>query len=109
MYIFHTLTMIDPVTGWFKMIDIPNKSSVTVLDALNNSWLCRYPYPQYVGCDNGSDFMKLFAEINLVGKAGVLSLGVWKIAGEKTEIFKVCREYTSLIVEGRDYNRRIYG
>jgi hypothetical protein len=38
----HALTMIDPVTGWFEVIAIPEKNAHTVMEAFNNTWLaCR--------------------------------------------------------------------
>ena len=37
------LTMIDPVTGWFKVTDIADKNANTVMEAFNNTWLTRYP------------------------------------------------------------------
>ena len=47
-YVVHTptathtlcmLTMIDPVTGWFKVTDIADKNANTVIEAFNNTWL----------------------------------------------------------------------
>ena len=35
------LTMIDPVTGWFKVTDIADKNANTVMEAFNNTWLTR--------------------------------------------------------------------
>jgi hypothetical protein len=32
------LTMIDPVTGWFEVITIPDKNAHTVMEALSNTW-----------------------------------------------------------------------
>ena len=37
------LTMINPVTGWFEVTDIADKNANTVMEALNNTWLTRYP------------------------------------------------------------------
>ena len=57
-YIVHTLAathtlralnMIDPVTGWFEVTDIADKNANTVMEAFNNTWLTRYPQPQYIG------------------------------------------------------------
>ncbi len=57
------LTMIDPVTGWFKVISIPDKNAHTVMEAFNNTWLTRYPRPQYIGYDNGSEFKAQFKQM----------------------------------------------
>ena len=56
------LTMIDPATGWFEVTPIPNKEAATVMEAFNNEWLSRYPRPQYIGFDNGSEFKAQFQE-----------------------------------------------
>ncbi len=79
---FMCLTMIDAATGWFEIVELPNrmvekedksskkkkkkgekklveiidKTSATVSHLLNKSWLCRYPRPKYLVCDNGSEF-----------------------------------------------------
>ena len=37
------LTMIDPVTNWFKVTAILDKSADTVMEAFNNTWLTQYP------------------------------------------------------------------
>ena len=57
------LTMIDPVTGWFEVISIPDKTAHTVMEAFNNTWLTRYPRPQYIGYDNGSEFKAQFKQM----------------------------------------------
>jgi hypothetical protein len=71
-YIVHTpttthtlraLTMIDPVANWFEVTDIADKNASTVMEAFNNTWLTRYPQPQYIGYDNGSEFKAQFREM----------------------------------------------
>ena len=59
----HALTMIDPVTGWFKVISIPDKNAHTVMEVFNNTWLTRYPQPQYIGNDNSSEFKVQFKQM----------------------------------------------
>ena len=44
----HAVTMIDPVTGWFEMKQIPNKEAHTVAEAVEQTWLARYPWPTQV-------------------------------------------------------------
>ena len=71
---FMCLTMIDPATGWFEMVELPltmshkdhggelliretfDKSSAQVSRLVNKSWLSRYPRPRHVVYDNGSEF-----------------------------------------------------
>jgi hypothetical protein len=56
-------TVIDPATGWFKCIEVPNKESFTVMEAFNNHWLSRYPRPQRIHFDNGTECKSVFQEI----------------------------------------------
>ena len=76
---FMCLTMIDPATGWFKIVELPNvdviyvrkgevieeiiidKSSSCIARLFNRTWLSRYPKAQSIVYDNGSEF-KLFFE-----------------------------------------------
>jgi transposase InsO family protein len=54
----HCLTMIDPVTGWFELAEIPAKSADVVIDdVLEQKWLNRYPRPTSVVMDRGREFM----------------------------------------------------
>ena len=75
------LTMIDPATGWFEIVELPNreityickgtneeitkviidKTSACVARLFNKSWLSCYPRAHSVVYDNGSEF-KLFFE-----------------------------------------------
>ena len=57
------LTMIDPATGWFKVKDIPEQSSDACSKAFDDTWLCRYPCPQYIGYDNGKEYKRFFREM----------------------------------------------
>ncbi len=68
------LTMIDPATGWFKIIEllsvditcmhkgeeitevIIDKSSATMSLLFSNLWLSCYPRASFVIYDNGSEF-----------------------------------------------------
>ena len=60
------LTMIDPVTGWFEMAQIPNKTAAEVADIAEKTWFTRYPLPQQIVFDLGTEFMaelsKIFAK-----------------------------------------------
>jgi hypothetical protein len=48
------LTMIDPATGWFEIVEATNKSATSIQDLFHNTWLARYPRPQFIVFDNGS-------------------------------------------------------
>ena len=57
------LTMIDPVTRWFEIVEIKHPTSHECMEAFNNAWLCRYPRPTYIGYDNGSEFKDVFKQM----------------------------------------------
>ena len=53
----HCLTMIDPATGWFEIIEIPSKSSDEIANIFEMTWLNKYPWPAQVVMDRGREFM----------------------------------------------------
>ena len=79
---FMCLTMIDPATGWFEMVELPvieivkntggddvetqeifDKTSKQIASLVNKSWFCRYPRPRFVIYDNGSEFKRHFYDL----------------------------------------------
>jgi hypothetical protein len=54
--------MIDPVTRWFEIIQVPadDKSSARISQLFNIAWLSRYPRPRYITYDNGTEFKAHF-------------------------------------------------
>jgi hypothetical protein len=57
------LTMIDPATGWFEIVEATNKSEISIQDLLHNTWLARYPRPQFIVFDNGGKFKREFKQM----------------------------------------------
>ena len=57
------VTMIDPVTGWFKMAEIKTKSADVIANVIELTWLNRYPWPTEVVLDRGREFMAEFSEM----------------------------------------------
>ena len=57
------LTMIDPATGWFEIVEATNKSAASVQDLFHNTWLARYPRPQFIVFDNGGEFKREFKQM----------------------------------------------
>ena len=53
----HALTMIDPATGWFDIVEIDDKRADTIANVFEMNWLMRYPRPTEVVTDNGKEFM----------------------------------------------------
>jgi hypothetical protein len=47
------LTMIYPAIGWFEVVKATNKSETSIQDLFHNTWLARYPRPQFIVFDNG--------------------------------------------------------
>jgi len=52
----HCLTMIDPATGWFEIVEIPRKRADYVINYLEFTWLTRYPWPTEIVMDRGREF-----------------------------------------------------
>ena len=57
------MTMIDPATSWFEIAHIRTASSAETQRLFDSTWLSRYPHPQQVGYDNGSEFKWLFSDL----------------------------------------------
>ena len=55
--------MIDPATGWFKMVQIPNKKSAEIADITEKTWFTCYPLPQQIVFDRGTEFMAEFSKM----------------------------------------------
>ena len=59
----HCVTMIDPATGWFEMKQAKEKDAMSVANIVETTWLSRYPWPQEIVYDRGSEFMGDFAQM----------------------------------------------
>jgi hypothetical protein len=57
------LTMIDSPTGWFEIVEATNKSATSIQDLFHNTWLARYPRPQFIVFDNGGEFKREFKQM----------------------------------------------
>ena len=55
--------MIDPATGWFEMVQIPNKTAAEIADITEKTWFTHYPLPQQIVFDCGTKFMAEFAKM----------------------------------------------
>jgi hypothetical protein len=63
--------MIDPATGWFEIVKATNKSATSIQDLFHNTWLARYPRPQFVVFDNGCEFKREFKQICIKDNYGI--------------------------------------
>ena len=57
------VTMIDPATSWFEIRKINDKKSFTVAQQVELAWLTRYPWPDEIIYDQGTEFLGDFAEM----------------------------------------------
>lgn len=56
------VTMIDPATGWFEIKEVPGtKRADVVANIVEQTWLNRYPWPDKVILDRGTEFMAEFS------------------------------------------------
>ena len=55
--------MVNPATSWFEMKEIQNKEAITTANIVEQTWLTRYPIPQILTYDRGTEFMADFAEM----------------------------------------------
>ena len=54
------VTMIDPATSWFEIAAVKTKRADVVSNVIEQTWLSRYPWPQKVITDRGTEFMAEF-------------------------------------------------
>ena len=50
------LTMIDPATGWFEIVHVPEKRADLISNLIEITWLTRYPWPTECIMDRGKEF-----------------------------------------------------
>jgi hypothetical protein len=62
-FTLRALTMIDPATGWFEVKDVPDYTANSTQAAFDEVWLSRYPRPEIVGFNGGSEFKNVFDEM----------------------------------------------
>jgi hypothetical protein len=62
-FTLRALTMIDPATGWFEVKDVPDYTANSTQAAFDEVWLSRYPRPEIIGFDGGSEFKQVFDEM----------------------------------------------
>ena len=57
------LTRMGPATGWFEMAQIPNKAAAEIADITEKTRFTRYPLPQRIIFDRGTEFMAEFPKM----------------------------------------------
>ena len=53
--------MIDPATSWLEIKNIDNKRADNIANVVEQAWLTKYPWPNEITYDRGSEFMAEFA------------------------------------------------
>ena len=51
------ITMIDIVTGWFKVTQYSDEKAMTITNLVETTWLFRYPWPVEITFDRGGEFL----------------------------------------------------
>lgn len=54
------ITMIDPSTGWLEIVPLHTKRADVIANLVEQNWLTRYPKPDQVVYDRGTEFMAEF-------------------------------------------------
>ena len=49
--------MIEPITGWFKVMQYNDKKTMMIAKLVETSWLSRYPWPCEITFDHGSGLL----------------------------------------------------
>ena len=55
--ILKSVTMIDPVTGWFEVTQYRDKKEMTIADLVETTWLVRYPWPVEIMYERRGEFL----------------------------------------------------
>ena len=49
--------MIDPVTGWFEVVQYDVNVAITIANLVETTWMSRYPRPIEITYDQGKEFI----------------------------------------------------
>jgi len=52
------MTMVDPATGVFEIVEIGQKTADVIANWLELHWLTRYPWPTEKAMDKGKEFAR---------------------------------------------------
>ena len=45
--------IIDPVTGWFEVVQYDEKGAIIIMNLVKTTWMPRYPRQIEIMCDQG--------------------------------------------------------
>jgi hypothetical protein len=57
------LSMIDPASGWFEIVEATNKLATAIPDLFHNNWLTQYQSPRLIIFDNWGKFKREFKQM----------------------------------------------
>ena len=65
------ITLIDPATSWFEILQFEDKQAKNIVELVNQVWLSRYPRPQLMTYDNGTEFIGRDFRITMAHTFGI--------------------------------------
>ena len=69
-----SVTMIDPVTGWFKIIQYDDKRAIVIINIVKTTWLTIHLRPTEIMYDQGPEFIGREFRKSLIEKEyGIIS------------------------------------
>ena len=60
--------MIDPVTGWFEIVQYNDKQVTTIANLVEQAWPCRYLRPTIIMYGPGNEFLGHMFKNDLIQK-----------------------------------------
>jgi hypothetical protein len=60
--------MIDPSKGWLEIKELNKKEAINPVNFVEQTWLTRYPIPQILAYDRGTEFMPKWLKMITVSK-----------------------------------------
>ena len=60
---FQAVTFMDPATGWFELKQTKTKKADEIANLVEQTWLSRYPWPEFITFDNGPEFKAEFGDL----------------------------------------------
>ena len=52
-----SVTVINPITRWFEVVQYDDKRAITIADLVETMWMSRYPRPIEITYDQGKEFI----------------------------------------------------
>ena len=61
--VFQAVTFKDPAMGWFELQECKTKKANEISNLIEQVWLSRYPWPEYITFDGGPEFKAEFGDL----------------------------------------------